>query len=59
MLKVYNFNTGCCLTPVVNFREVRRAYFAKSTLLTSTLVPLESFKARVRKSGTLCHCSVT
>ena len=30
------------LTPVVNFGEVRRAQLAKSTLLTSTLVPLRS-----------------
>ena len=32
------------LTPVVNFGEVRRAQLAKSTLLTSTLVPLGSFQ---------------
>ena len=32
------------LTPVVNFGEVRRAQLAKSTLLTSKLVPLGSFK---------------
>ena len=32
------------LTPVVNFGEVRRAQLAKSTLITSTLVPLGSFK---------------
>ena len=31
------------LTPVVNFGEVRRAQLAKSTLLTSKLVPLWSF----------------
>ena len=32
------------LTPVVNFGEVRKAQLAKSTLLTSSLVPLRSFK---------------
>ena len=32
------------LTPVVNFGQVRRAQLAKSILLTSTLVPLGSFK---------------
>ena len=32
------------LTPVVNFVEVRRAQLAKSTLLTSSLVPLGSFQ---------------
>ena len=32
------------LTPVVNFGEVRRAQLAKSTLLTSKLVTLGSFK---------------
>ena len=32
------------LTPVVNFGEVRRVLLAKSTLLTSTLVPLGSFQ---------------
>ena len=32
------------LTPVVNFGEVRRAQLAKCTVLTSTLVPLSSFK---------------
>ena len=32
------------LTPVMNLGEVRRAQLAKSTLLTSTLVPLGSFK---------------
>ena len=32
------------LTPAVNFSEVRRAQLAKSTLLTSTLVPLGSFQ---------------
>ena len=32
------------LTPVVNFGEVRRAQLAKSTLLTSSLVPLGSFQ---------------
>ena len=31
------------LTPVVNFGEVRRTQLAKSTLLTSTLVPLGFF----------------
>ena len=31
------------LTPVVNFGEVRRAQLAKSTLLTSSLVPLGTF----------------
>ena len=30
--------------PVVNFGEVRRAQLAKSTLLTSSLVPLGSFQ---------------
>ena len=30
--------------PVVNFGEVRRAELAKSTLFTSTLVPLGSFQ---------------
>ena len=30
--------------PVVNFGEVRRAHLAKSTLFTSTLVPLGSIK---------------
>ena len=29
-------------TPLVNFGEVRRAQLAKSTLLTSSLVPLGS-----------------
>ena len=29
---------------MVNFGEVRRAQLAKSTLLTSTLLPLKSFK---------------
>ena len=29
---------------MVNFGEVRRAHLAKSILLTSTLVPLGSFK---------------
>ena len=33
-----------CLTPVANFGEVRRAQLAKSTLLTSSLVPLGSFQ---------------
>ena len=32
------------LTPVVNFSEVRKVQLAKSTLLTSTFVSLESFK---------------
>ena len=32
------------LTPVVNFDEVQRAQLAKSTLLTSSLVPLGSFQ---------------
>ena len=32
------------LTPVVNISEVRRAQLAKSTLLTSSLVPLGSFQ---------------
>ena len=32
------------LTPVLNFGEVRRAQLAKSTLLTSSLVPLGSFQ---------------
>ena len=31
-------------TPVMNFGEVRRAQLAKSTLVTSTLVPLGTFK---------------
>ena len=31
-------------TPMVNFIEVRRAQLAKSTLLTSTLVPLGHFQ---------------
>ena len=30
--------------PVMNFAEVRRAQLAKSTLLTSSLVPLGSFQ---------------
>ena len=34
------------LTPVVNFGEVRWAQLAKSTLLTSSLVPLGSFSPR-------------
>ena len=33
------------LTPVVNFGEVRRVQLAKSTLLSSTLVPLGSFRS--------------
>ena len=32
------------LTPVVNFGEVRRAQLAKSTLVTSTMVPLRYFQ---------------
>ena len=32
------------VTPVANFGEVRRALLAKSTLLTSSLVPLGSFQ---------------
>ena len=32
------------LTPLVNFGEVRRAQLAKSTLLTSSLVPVGSFQ---------------
>ena len=32
------------LTPVKNFCEVRRDQLAKSTLLTSSLVPLVSFQ---------------
>ena len=32
------------LTPVVNFGEVRRVQLAKSTLLTSMLVPLGSYQ---------------
>ena len=34
-----------CLTPVANFGEVRRAQLAKSALLTSSLVPLGSFRS--------------
>ena len=33
-----------CQTPVVNFGKVRRAQLAKSTLLTSSLVPLGTFQ---------------
>ena len=33
------------LTPVVNFGEVRRVQLAKSTILTSSSVPLGSFQA--------------
>ena len=33
------------LTPVVNFGEVWRAQLAKSTLLTSSFVPLGSFRS--------------
>ena len=33
------------LTTVVNFGDVRRAQLAKSTLLTSSLVPLGSFRS--------------
>ena len=36
------------LTPVVNFSEVRRAQLAKSTVRTSTLVPLEYFQIFLR-----------
>ena len=36
------------LTLVVNFGEVQRAVLAKSTLLTSTLVPLGSFQNLLR-----------
>ena len=32
------------LTPVVNFGDILKAHLAKSTLLTSTLVPLGSFQ---------------
>ena len=32
------------LTPVVNFGDVLKAQLAKSTLLSSTLVPLGSFQ---------------
>ena len=32
-------------TSMVNFGEVRRAHLAKSTLLTSTLVPLGSLRS--------------
>ena len=35
---------GTYLTSEVNFGEVRRTLLAKSTLLTSTLVPLGSFQ---------------
>ena len=38
----------CCLTPVVNLGEVRRAQLAKSTLLTSSLVPLGYFSDLLR-----------
>ena len=51
---------------MVNFGEVRRAQLAKSTLLTSLLVPLESFKvcldakvrAGVKSNGKLPHLSI-
>ena len=33
------------LTPVVNFGEVQRAQLAKSTLLTSSLVPWDLFRS--------------
>ena len=33
-----------CLTSVANFDEIRRSQLAKSTLLTSSLVPLGSFQ---------------
>ena len=36
------------LTPMMNFGEVRRTKLAKSTLLTSTLVPLGSFQIFLR-----------
>ena len=36
------------LTPVMNFGEIRRAQLAKSTLLTSTLVPLVCSDAKER-----------
>ena len=36
------------LSPIVNFGKVRRAQVAKSTLFTSTLVPLESFQIFLR-----------
>ena len=40
---------------VVNFTEVRRAQLAKSTLLTSTLVPLRSLQiCSVAKEGVGC-----
>ena len=38
--RIYSLRT----TPVVNFSEVRRAQLAKSIILTSTLMPLGSFK---------------
>ena len=42
------------LTPVVNFGKVRRAQLAKSTLLTSMLVPLGSFKVCQRLKREWC-----
>ena len=33
------------LTPLVNFGEVRRTQLAKSSLLTSTLVPLDLLRS--------------
>ena len=41
---VKNLDGTDFLTPVVNFSEVQRAQLAKSTLLTSMLVHLGSFK---------------
>ena len=45
--------------PMVNFGEVRRAQLAKSTLLTSSLVPLGSFQicsyAKEGGNGKLPH----
>ena len=44
------------LTPVVNFGKVQRAQLAKSTLLTSMLVPLGSFKVCLdAKEGVGCR----
>ena len=37
------------LTPIVNFGEVWRAQLAKSTHLTSMLVPLGSFQVQMLK----------
>ena len=58
--------TKLILTPVANFGEVRRAQLAKSTLFTSTLGPLGSFKlyldakeSGVRKAtGRFCTYSI-